>query len=101
MLAAETPLVHRSREQLRVGYRRCGLCVRHQLRRCVRCCDRPVGRSAGDDCPGESRAAVPTPILREARVVEAGSAGRTDVTWTNPAGANLPWCRSRWSGYIR
>src|SRR6266496_718699 len=38
MLAADTPLVHRSREQLRAGYRRCGLYVRHKLRRCVRCC---------------------------------------------------------------
>ncbi len=43
LLEDDDARVHRGLKQLRVGHRRCRVGVRHQLRRCVRRCDRPAG----------------------------------------------------------
>ena len=45
--------LYRRRQQLRTGDRRCGRRVRHRIGRRVRGGDRPAGRSAGPDRPGE------------------------------------------------
>ena len=57
-------LVHGGQQQLRAGHRRRGGGLRHQLRRGVRRGHRAAGRGAGDDRPGQRRAAVPAEVFR-------------------------------------
>ena len=59
-----TLVLHGRQQQLRVGHRRGGGGVRHQLGRGLRGGDRPAGRGAGADRPGERGALLPAAVLR-------------------------------------
>lgn len=93
-------LVHSRLEQLRVGHHRCRLRIRNELRRCVRRRDRRTGGNASDDCAGESGACRSNPDTSRVRSRRSWRCRphRCDL---DKSSANLPWCRSRGSGYIR